>query len=158
MRQWMLSGVVVLGWAVVAQAQVTVTFKIPAARTADAVACRDEMRKTYGANLGADQLAQLLVEQSCKTILAQKEANTKTSSISTGWAQCGDNFRHQTEACDDGNTTSGDGCNSACTSNETCGNGFVDPGEACDDGNTTNGDGCESNCTVTTTTTTTTIP
>ena len=52
------------------------------------------------------------------------------------------------EACDDGNATSGDGCDANCTVT-ACGNGIATPGEACDDGNATNGDGCDNNCTMT---------
>jgi cysteine-rich repeat protein len=33
----------------------------------------------------------------------------------TGGAICGDNVKEGTEACDDGNTTSGDGCSATCT-------------------------------------------
>lgn len=52
------------------------------------------------------------------------------------------------EVCDDGNTTSGDGCSADCHSDERCGNGIVDleVGEVCDDGNTTSGDGCAADC------------
>ena len=72
------------------------------------------------------------------------------------------------EACDDGNTVSGDGCSADCTTVESgwkcpkganntggpctkiptnlCGNGIIDPGEGCDDGNTVSGDGCSSTC------------
>jgi cysteine-rich repeat protein len=59
---------------------------------------------------------------------------------------CGDGITQDHEACDDGNTLSGDGCNSTCSSNESCGNGFKDPGEVCDDNNTLSGDGCSSDC------------
>lgn len=51
------------------------------------------------------------------------------------------------EACDDGNSTDGDGCNGLCTSDETCGNGYADLNEACDDGNNVSGDGCNADCT-----------
>jgi cysteine-rich repeat protein len=47
---------------------------------------------------------------------------------------CGNRVVDPGEACDDGNTINGDGCNSSCTSNETCGNGITDPGELCDCG------------------------
>jgi cysteine-rich repeat protein len=53
-----------------------------------------------------------------------------------------------TEVCDDGNTASGDGCDSNCTPT-ACGNNTMSPGETCDDGNVTDGDGCDSNCTPT---------
>lgn len=59
---------------------------------------------------------------------------------------CGDSITQDNEACDDGNTTSNDGCNSDCSSNERCGNGIKDPSEVCDDGNTLSGDGCSRDC------------
>jgi len=86
---------------------------------------------------------------------------------------CGNNVLDQGEVCDDGNTTSADGCNGTCTSEESCGNGIielieecdppseicsstctlircgngiVEPGEVCDDGNLAPGDGCYFDC------------
>ncbi len=76
---------------------------------------------------------------------------------------CGDGIVSGTEQCDDGNTTSGDGCSStcqvepgwtcptpgaACKKIEFCGDGVVDLdiGEQCDDGNTVSGDGCSALC------------
>jgi fibro-slime domain-containing protein len=81
---------------------------------------------------------------------------------------CGDGNREGSEACDDGNTTPGDGCSATCriepscsaatgTCTSICGDGIVMPaqpdgailpGGGCDDGNTINGDGCSSSCTV----------
>ena len=52
------------------------------------------------------------------------------------------------EACDDGNTTNGDGCDNNCTVT-ACGNGIATSGETCDDGNLVSGDDCDSNCTAT---------
>ena len=67
------------------------------------------------------------------------------------------------EACDDGNTSNGDGCSNACdvengyecsgapsSCHKKCGNGTVNAsdGEACDDGNHNNNDGCSSVCKV----------
>jgi cysteine-rich repeat protein len=62
--------------------------------------------------------------------------------------ECGDGTMNATagEVCDDGNTTSGDGCNATCDSDETCGNGFVDPGEACDDSGESAT--CDADCTA----------
>jgi cysteine-rich repeat protein len=62
---------------------------------------------------------------------------------------CNDGIHQSTcgELCDDGNTTSGDGCDANCTPT-ACGNGIRTTGEQCDDGDTTNGDGCSSSCTV----------
>jgi len=66
-------------------------------------------------------------------------------------ATCGDG-RAATllgEQCDDGNTTDGDGCSSACIA-EFCGDGVVmaSLSEQCDDGNTSSEDGCSSTCQV----------
>jgi cysteine-rich repeat protein len=59
---------------------------------------------------------------------------------------CGDGIVDPSEACDDGDLQSGDGCDANCTPT-ACGNGVVTTGESCDDGNTTAGDGCRSDCT-----------
>ncbi len=79
---------------------------------------------------------------------------------------CGDGTRTGTEACDDGNTKSGDGCSADCTTVEpgftcppsggactavataTCGNAILEAGEYCDDGNSKSGDGCSADCHV----------
>ena len=69
------------------------------------------------------------------------------------------------EACDDSNIVSGDGCSSTCTIEDAytcpttgaacvhkCGNGQLDPSlsysEECDDGNLNNSDGCSNTCIV----------
>jgi cysteine-rich repeat protein/predicted outer membrane repeat protein len=74
---------------------------------------------------------------------------------------CGNSAIEYSEACDDGNTVSGDGCSSTCTIQPgyscfgapsvclpSCGDGLIIGGEACDDGNTVSGDGCSSTCTI----------
>jgi cysteine-rich repeat protein len=61
-------------------------------------------------------------------------------------ATCGDGTVGSGEQCDDGNTTDGDGCSSACEIEGVCGDGFIGAGETCDDGNTTPGDGCDASC------------
>ena len=74
---------------------------------------------------------------------------------------CGDGTILEAEACDDGNRTSGDGCDSSCqietgfdclgepsTCSEICGDGLIVGGETCDDGGTTSGDGCDSSCQI----------
>ncbi len=65
--------------------------------------------------------------------------------------QCGDGQRADTEACDDGNQQSGDGCSADCSSTEACGNGLVDTvrSEQCDDGNSNNSDTCGNDCKLT---------
>jgi cysteine-rich repeat protein len=64
--------------------------------------------------------------------------------------RCGDKVIEPTlgEVCDDGNTSSGDGCRSDCRKTEVCGDGILDAGEACDDGNTLSNDRCPSDCQV----------
>ena len=61
---------------------------------------------------------------------------------------CGDGAVDDDEVCDDGNTTSGDGCSALCDSTEPCGDGIVTValGEVCDDGNHVAGDGCSPDC------------
>jgi len=66
--------------------------------------------------------------------------------LETAGSTCGDGIVDTGEACDDGNTTGGDGCAADCSKIEQCGDGTVDTGEACDDGNTTGGDGCAADC------------
>ena len=62
-------------------------------------------------------------------------------------AHCGNHVVETGEACDDGNTSNGDGCSSTCQIEvPVCGNGKIETGETCDDGNTINGDGCSSVC------------
>lgn len=80
---------------------------------------------------------------------------------------CGDGYVDPGEICDDGNTTSGDGCSADCSAFEegfscepvngktyctplSCGNGVTEPDkmESCDDGNRLTGDGCGADCQV----------
>jgi uncharacterized delta-60 repeat protein len=58
---------------------------------------------------------------------------------------CGNGTTEPDEICDDGNLTSGDGCDANCTPTG-CGNGVVTAGEACDDGNVASGDCCSAAC------------
>ena len=61
-----------------------------------------------------------------------------------GVSICGNGLVEPGEACDDGNTVAGDGCESDCTeTTQLCGDGLVHSTEECDDGNTVAGDGCE---------------
>ncbi len=100
------------------------------------------------------------------------DCDSATVTVHYGVA-CGNSIVEAGESCDDGNTTSGDGCGATCLlengetctsgaqcestlcdtvgSNtcepvNTCGNGVVEGAEACDDGNTASGDGCSRNC------------
>jgi cysteine-rich repeat protein len=61
-------------------------------------------------------------------------------------ARCGDKIVDTAEeTCDDGNKTSGDGCDSSCQTEIVCGNGEIEEGEECEDGNQSNTDAC-ANC------------
>ncbi|PTL77941.1 DUF4215 domain-containing protein [Vitiosangium sp. GDMCC 1.1324] len=86
-----------------------------------------------------------------------------STSTDGGTAKCGDGLKQGSEACDDGNNISGDGCTAscnevepgwvcsvpgtACTQTPGCGNGKVEGTEECDDRNTAAGDGCTATCT-----------
>ena len=77
---------------------------------------------------------------------------------------CGNGELTDDEACDDGNKSSGDGCNETCLQVESgfscaspgkacreiarCGDGFVASSERCDDGNVAPGDGCSERCKI----------
>jgi len=76
---------------------------------------------------------------------------------------CGNGRCDVGEACDDGNTLAGDGCNGLCQIEANCicpnpgepcinlalcGNGVLTSDETCDDGNTVTGDGCTADCSV----------
>lgn len=81
-----------------------------------------------------------------------------------GSGVCGNGRFETGEACDDGNTVSGDGCSADCTMVEpdwvcpypghacerstVCGDGRVGSSEQCDDRNTTPGDGCSEACRI----------
>ena len=68
---------------------------------------------------------------------------------------CGDGVVEE-EACDDGNTMDGDGCDANCSVENgwecagactpICGDGLVKGAETCDDGNLMPGDGCDAAC------------
>ncbi len=74
---------------------------------------------------------------------------------------CGNGILEGSEECDDGNTTSGEGCTSdckletdwvcptpgsPCISTVVCGDGRISGNEICDDHNTSDGDGCSGDC------------
>jgi len=108
----------------------------------------------YGGNGGMD----LNVENDpCKS--ASPPASCQMTTAEPG---CGDGkINSAKEACDDGNSTPGDGCSGICkvepyyscpvegmpcVSTIVCGDGVIGAGEACDDGNKTAKDGCAADC------------
>jgi cysteine-rich repeat protein len=85
------------------------------------------------------------------TLTVADDAGGNTGTLN-GWTLrlvtatvCGDGVLDAGEQCDDGNGTSGDGCDANCTAT-ACGNGVVSSGEDCDDGNAVDGDACPSRC------------
>jgi len=64
--------------------------------------------------------------------------------------ECGNAVTDPGEICDDGNTSTCDGCSADCMRVDgLCGDGARECVEQCDDGNLLEGDGCESDCTLT---------
>jgi cysteine-rich repeat protein len=73
---------------------------------------------------------------------------------------CGNSLISVTEACDDGGTVPGDGCNAGCQIEPGwecvgepsvctyCGDDVIEGTEECDDGDTTPGDGCDASCEI----------
>jgi cysteine-rich repeat protein len=83
----------------------------------------------------------LVARLTCNSTCSQENADQGAC------PSCGNLITDSGEACDDGNTTSGDNCENDCTS-PACGNFIFDRTleEACDDGNTADNDGCSSTC------------
>jgi cysteine-rich repeat protein len=90
-------------------------------------------------------------------------SNVSGSGVGPIPAGCGNGDRGKDEACDDGNTVSGDGCAADCLGIEDgyacppgkpcrmiarCGDGILAASEACDDGNADAADGCSPRCKV----------
>lgn len=76
-----------------------------------------------------------LVEQSDRTLVAAGFGGTFSPRtfeiVRYKGGECGDGIVDAFEGCDDGNLTSGDGCDANCTPTG-CGNGIVTAGEACE--------------------------
>lgn len=74
-----------------------------------------------------------------------------SGSASAAWVtpQCGNGATEGAEQCDDGNSSNGDNCTTACK-NAVCGDGYVDTQapnvEQCDDGNMNSNDACTNAC------------
>ena len=68
--------------------------------------------------------------------------------VETPGGYCGDGVHQEEhEACDDGNTVSGDYCQADCQAvSGFCGDQIVQTNEVCDDGNTEDGDYCRRDC------------
>ena len=94
-------------------------------------------------------------------VAAGKDVTGADATIKPVSGTCGNSVLSSDEACDDGNTIGGDGCNALCQVEANyacpipgqpcknlakCGNSVLTSDETCDDGNTRDGDGCSGNC------------
>jgi len=102
------------------------------------------------------------LEEYGETIDLDVDDDADMDETASGPGVCGDGVLADDEACDDGNTASGDGCIETCRGIETgfvcpepgqlcrafakCGDGAVIFPEQCDDGNVADTDGCNSLC------------
>ena len=82
------------------------------------------------------------------------ESGTNSTDTDTGdtgdtEGDCGNGILEADEECDDGNSTTSDGCTNACTL-PFCGDGIVQVGEACDDANDIDDDMCTNACVLAT--------
>jgi len=126
----------------------------------------------------ADAYAKAEAKGGCTTLNDAANIETKVDvcvADMVGDLACGNGVIDGDEQCDDGNTTSGDGCSSscqnecgpdgsvcatdsqccslscsggACVAGSVCGDGVVSGPEQCDDGNVVSGDGCSSTCQI----------
>jgi cysteine-rich repeat protein len=85
--------------------------------------------------------------------MAWGQASQPTSSSSSPVVKdiCGNKILEKDEVCDDGNTTSGDGCRADCQRMEICGDGVSNVGEECDKGNKnsdTKPNACRTDCRI----------
>jgi cysteine-rich repeat protein len=83
----------------------------------------------------------------CLVTVARTSGETLAAAIFGRPAVCGNGVPEPGEACDDGNVTSGDGCDANCTVT-ACGNGIQTAGEECDDGNALDTDACVGACKI----------
>jgi cysteine-rich repeat protein len=99
-----------------------------------------------------------LVATGTGTVRAEKGALAALVVELVAQAVCGNGRLEGLEACDDGDTTAGDGCDAACSVEPgyictgqpsvcvQCGDGIIESGEQCDDNNDIAGDGCSAAC------------
>ncbi len=86
---------------------------------------------------------------SCYPDIVNDRLNVCKTTVTVS-GDCGNGVEESDEQCDDGNSTSGDGCNNSCqveaADGSVCGNGVKESDEQCDDGNIEDGDTCTSIC------------
>jgi cysteine-rich repeat protein len=92
------------------------------------------------ARLAANELGSWLLVARERDLLAPDD-HLEDFSTYAFYARCGNARVGDTEECDDGNLTDGDGCDGNCTTSR-CGNGIRAGDEPCDDGNDSKRDSC----------------
>ena len=120
--------------------------------TCDAQACTCE-----DAGGGEPACCATVWDEAC--VGAASDAAACASSCPCGF--CGNGALDSGEVCDDGDTSSGDGCSNSCLVEPgyncsgtpsvctfVCGNGTFQSGETCDDSDASGGDGCSSVCKI----------
>ncbi len=111
----------------------------------------EKITKACGPAVGTDgtQVGSCGALPDCLLNDARATGETLASAIFGQPAVCGNGVPEPGEGCDDGDLTSGDGCDANCTPTG-CGNGIQTAGEACDDGNDLDTDQCVGACQVAT--------
>jgi fibro-slime domain-containing protein len=110
----------------------------------------------------SDRDAAVDASSSAETPLSPTDAGPPDAAADAEMIGCGDGKLQEGEACDDGNSSGGDGCSAdchaterdfvcpapgrACVSTVKCGDGRISGRERCDDGNRAQGDGCSRDC------------
>jgi fibro-slime domain-containing protein len=114
---------------------------------------------------GSNDDAAIIIKLDGPTVVVNLDAPIiRVNSDAPPGPNCGNGEKTKDEACDDGNTVSGDGCANNCLYVEPgyscvtpgkpcrpiarCGDGLAVFPEQCDDGNKTNDDGCSDACRV----------
>jgi cysteine-rich repeat protein len=97
---------------------------------------------------GGDGISGTRDDEECDYKDPDESLMTCTTSCTRRINLCGNGYRDFGEQCDDGNTSSSDGCSQECEleNPDLCGNGKIDPGETCDQMHSYRTVECDSYC------------